>query len=397
MKNLFFSFLLLAGCYHTPEPSEPLLMSIQIQDRNGLTETISIPERLVTYEQVDFLSPQPYKKVLRIFKREGKNAAKITTYHPNGFPWQYLEIQDMRAFGIYREWHPNGRLKIEATVIGGTADVVPGAQQDWLFDGLSQVWDDQGRTLATIPYQKGVLEGKALYYYSSGQLEKELLYHQNELDGETFEFFANGAKRARVFYQNGLLMEGDYFSSTGEAISHVKQGSGQQSIYDSDALDRMVEFRNGRPEGAVKIFSQSGELIAVYSTKNGKKQGEELRYFTTQESELALPKLSISWEDDSISGLVKTWYPNGKLQSQREFARNKKTGSSLGWYRDGSLMLLEEYEEDRLVKGQYFKKNQKEPVSTVSNGTGTATLYDEQGIFLRKIPYAKGKPIDSDS
>lgn len=396
MKKLFLCLLILAGCHHAPDPSEPLLLSIQIQDRNGLTETISIPERLATYDEVDFLNPQPYKKVLRIFKRDGKNAAKITTYHPNGLPWQYLEIQDMRAFGAYREWHPNGQLRIEATVIGGTADVVPGAQQDWLFDGLSQVWDDEGRLLAKIPYEKGILEGKAFYYYSNGQLEKELLYHQNELDGESLEFFANGSVKAKTSYQKDLLIEGDYFSLAGEEISHVKQGAGLQSIYEGNVLDRMVEFLNGRPEGAVKVFSPSGEWIALYTTKNGKKQGEELRYFTTQEKEgdLLIPKLSIPWEEDSISGIVKTWYSNGKLQSQKEFARNKKTGASLAWYRDGSLMLLEEYEEDSLLKGQYFKKNQKEPVSTVSNGNGTVTLYDEQGIFLQKIPYAKGKPVE---
>ena len=41
----------------------------------------------------------------------------------------------MRASGIYREWFPTGQLKIEAYVIGGSADVGVGAQSDWLFDG----------------------------------------------------------------------------------------------------------------------------------------------------------------------------------------------------------------------------------------------------------------------
>lgn len=398
MKKIYLALLLLAGCHYAPDSSEPVMTSIQIQDRNGLTETISIPERLSTYEKTDFLSSQPYKKVLRVFKRDGKNTAKVTTYHPNGFPFQYLEVQDMRAFGTYREWHSNGQLKIEATVIGGTADVIPGAQQDWLFDDISQVWDDQGRLLAKIPYQNGELEGKALYFHPNGTVEKELLYHQNELDGESLEFFADGGMKAKTFYQKGQLIEGEFFSPKGQSVSSIKQGSGFQSIYRNTLLDQMIEYRNGRPEGAVKHFSPTGELVASYSIKNGKKQGEELHYFTKQEreEESALLKLSIPWEGDSISGIVKTWYANGTLQSQREFARNKKTGSSLGWYRDGSLMYVEEYEEDRLVKGQYFKKNQKEAVSTISNGNGYATLFDDQGIFLRKIQYVKGKPLENE-
>jgi len=74
---------------------------------------------------------------------------------------QYLEAEEMRAHGAYREWFQNGQIKIEATVIGGTADVTPGTQQDWLFEGLSHVYDEQGRRMAQISYQKGMLEGQA--------------------------------------------------------------------------------------------------------------------------------------------------------------------------------------------------------------------------------------------
>ncbi len=57
-------------------------------------------------------------------------------------------------------------------------------------------------------------------------------------------------------------------------------------------------------------------------------------------------------------------------------------------------MVYEEYEEDRLVTGQYYKIQRKDPVSMVTNGNGLATLHDEAGSFLRKIPYLKGKPVD---
>ena len=60
-------------------------------------------------------------------------------------------------------------------------------------------------------------------------------------------------------------------------------------------------------------------------------------------------------------------------------------------------MMIEEYDGDRLVKGQYYKLGQKEPVSSIFNGTGTATLYDEEGVFLRKIHYLKGKILDPEN
>ena len=416
MKRFFLLLVLLAGCAHNDLNVEPLV-SIQIQDRNGLTETISASERLKSFQETDFLSSQPYKKVLRVFKEGGKHTAKITSYHPNGLVWQYLEAQDMRALGTYKEWHANGRLKVEAQVIGGTADVTPGAQRDWLFDGLALVYDEQGNLSAKILYEKGVLEGKSLYFYPTGQLQKELPYHENELDGEALSFNADGTPLTKTTYQKGgrhgpsiglwpdgklcwtekydegRLMEGRYLSRTDELVSEIQEGAGFQSLFEKTALREQIQYQKGKPEGVVKRFSPRGALVGTHVIHNGKKQGEEIQY----DPETLLPKISIVWEEDAISGLVKTWYDNGALQSQREYSRNKKMGPSISWYRDGGLMLVEEYEEDRLVKGEYFKKKQETPVSTVINGNGVATLFDGHGIFLRKVHYAKGKAFDPEN
>src|SRR3989344_4343330 len=203
MKRWIFACLYAAaaGCYHSG--GEEPLVAIQIQDRNGMTETISSPDKLETYEKIDFLTSQPYKKILRVYKKEGKSHSKITTYHPNGHIWQYLEAEELRAHGVYKEWHSNGQLGIQAYVIGGTADVATGTQRDRLFDGISYVWNEQGNLLAEIPYQQGDLEGISVYYYPSGQIEKELCYQKNLLHGEASEFYKNGQLRAKTFYEQG--------------------------------------------------------------------------------------------------------------------------------------------------------------------------------------------------
>jgi antitoxin component YwqK of YwqJK toxin-antitoxin module len=424
-RSLIIFLIALYGCHRADQTLESPLISIQIQDRNGLTETISIPDRLETFEKLDFLSSQPYKKVLRVFKKEGKSAGIITTYHPNGLPWQYLEVQDMRALGAYKEWHQNGKLRIEASVIGGTADIIPNAQKDWLFDGEAKILDDQGRLQAQISYQKGMLEGISIYFYPNGQIQKRSPYRQNRLEGEELEFYQDGQLFSKTayrmgikngeslgfwpknqnrwieVYQEGLLLKGQYFSTDGSILSEVNEGFGFQSIFQDSNVSHMVEYRRGSAEGLVKKFSPNGELKTAYRIKNTLKQGEEMEYYSQREKEDGtqefLPKLSIPWENNAINGIVKTWYPNGKLRSQKEYSRNKKNGSSLAWYKDGGLMYMEEYEEDTLVSGQYYKKNQKEPISTISNGNGTATLYDEQGMLSRKVQYIKGKPIDPES
>lgn len=414
----FFLLVIAVGCNRVSNDS---LVVIQIQDRNGLTETISTPDRIASFETVNFFSAQPYKKVLRSYKKDGKNHSKITTYHPNGTIAQYLEAEEMRAHGAYKEWFQNGQLKIEANVVGGTADVTPGTQQDWLFDGMNQVWDEQGRLVAQISYQKGTLEGPSTYLFPTGGVEKELFFLRNELEGDAKEFSLNGQLKLKNHYKGGfkegaclaffddskiamveeytegLLRKGTYYNPQGELISEIDNGGGFQAYFEGNALT-LIEFRMGKPNGCVKKFTPNGELHRSYFLKNGKKQGEEIEFYPPSEAdfpkEKCLPKLSVHWNDNMIHGAVKTWYNNGSQQSEREYCRNQKQGPSLAWYRGGALMLIEEYEEDRLVKGQYFKINSKEPVSNIVNGNGAAFLYDETGSFLRKISYSKGKPID---
>ncbi|HSX26666.1 MAG TPA: hypothetical protein VLE89_06640 [Chlamydiales bacterium] len=422
MKRLFFILLAAAaGCHHSSEP-EDSLVAIQIQDRNGLTETISAPDRLEVYESVDFLYSQPYKKVLRVYRTTGKNHSKITTYHPNGTVWQYLEAEEMRAHGAYKEWFPNGQQKIEAVVIGGTADVNLGYQHDWLFEGEAQVWDEQGHPMAKIPYRNGALEGHSIYFYPNGQMERELPYSANLLQGDGFEYYPDGNLKSKTSYKKGLkegpslgffserqaawiedyseglLKTGAYYHPNGELYSEIENGGGFQALFDRETLSTVVEFRQGRAEGTVRKFSPAGELRTLFHLKNGIKHGEEIEYFLTSERSdhetAQQPKLSVNWHENVIHGPVKTWYNNGQLQSQREYCRNQKSGPAINWYRDGSLMALEEYEEDRLMKGQYYKKNQRDLVSSISNGNGIAFLYDGDGVFLRKVTYLKGKTVD---
>ena len=420
LSYLAILLLALSSCHQSlPEDH---LVGIQILDRNGLSETISIPEKLQAYRHIDFLSSQPFKKVTRVYKKEGKNHSVITTYHPNGLIWQYLEAQDMRAYGLYQEWFSTGQLKISAYVIGGSADVALGAQSDWLFDGVSEVWDEQGRLTAQIPYEKGALHGTSLSFYPNGQVQREIPYQQNLIEGEVTEYFANGQIKEKLVYHNGLkqgtctgygpegqifwteeykndlLQKGFYFDLAGQEISSVQNGYGFQTFFDDTLSFEQIEVQKGKQDGLIKLFSPENEIRLSYSLKNGKKQGEEIFYYPSIDTELPeSKKMSIQWNDDMIHGMVKTWYKSGKLESQKEWARNKKNGASCGWYEEGNLMFIEEYENDVLLEGQYFKKSASEPISTIVQGNGVATLYDEHGILIRKVIYHKGVPIDPES
>ncbi|MDR2539925.1 MAG: hypothetical protein LBC45_04980 [Chlamydiales bacterium] len=416
------SLILCFGCgsYFRSDPNT--IVSLQLIDRNGFAETISNQDRLSNYQNIDFLQPQPYQKVLRVYKKtgSGKNSSTVTSYHDNGQLWHRLEVVDGRAHGLYQEYYSNGQLKIEAFLIEGVADIHHLAQASWIFDNKSTVRNEQGQVVAEIFYDKGLLHTPSVYYYPEGSIKKIIPYQQGLIEGYLEEFDCDGNLLQKLAYRKGekegislgywnkeqlqfsekyqknQLIEAVYFDSNGKKIAEIYNGSGQKAEFVEGRLHQLITFSGAVAEGEVKVFHPNQSLHAIYSIKNQKKQGEEKIYYS---SSLENPqiKLCLYWDDDKIQGMVKTWYPSGKPESQREFNQNKKQGTSVAWYENGDVMLIEEYDRDVLISGSYFKPKDNTPISQIEQGKGTATLYTSNGIFLKKISYEKGKPkIDAE-
>ncbi len=409
----------LCGCSsdRTADKSDTIV-SMQVVDRNGFSETISSSERLKPFQASDFLSPQPFQKVLRVYGRSpaGKTQSKITSYHPNGQPWQYLEVVDGRAHGAYREWYANGQQRIDIHVIEGLADINDLSQSSWIFDGEALIWDEYGNQMAQFHYDKGLINAPAHYYHPNGKLHKIIPYTNGLREGEVLVYdeegtllkknpysagkkhgdcitlWAPGLPLSTEHYCEGKLQSGSYASPKGELISSIQEGRGKRAQFESGRLHTLTEFEEGVPCGKVETYHPDGSLLSFYTIKEGKKTGEEVEYFYPIKKQRLQPKLALQWHEDTLQGQVKTWYENGIMESQREMNENKKQGVSAAWYKTGEIMLVEEYQNDLLIKGSYYKKGDKQAISHVEEGKGHASLFTSDGIFLKKIPYEKGKP-----
>lgn len=413
--------VMLSGCAYYN--NENRLSSIQLVDRQGFKEIISAPERLKNYQSANFLGPQPYERVLRVYARnmEGKTPSKLTTYHNNGELWQYLEVVNGRAYGKYREWHENGMLRLELTLIEGLGDLSEEAQLSWVCDGASRAIDAQGNVQAEIYYEKGKRQGPALYFYPNGQLRKKIFYEDDLEDGEVLYYDLDGIVIGRIpyvlgkreglatfegdnerpphseEYRDGLVVEAVYYDFSGDVIARIEKGSGRQAVFENGKLASVREYTGGRPEGEVSKYDDRGNLENVYHIKDGMKHGEEWIYYPWMEEGRGLQaKLCIQWHNDLIQGTTKSWYPNGTLEHERQMYDNCKHGTMCAWYQDGSLMMVEEYEHDRLCQGSYMRRGEATPISSVVDGEGIAMLYDAEGVFIKKVPYKKGCPLNED-
>lgn len=422
MRIIVFLFLacLVSACGTKANGDRDALTSVQIVDRNGFKETISSLDRLKQFEKTDFFAPQPYEKVMRMYGRnaQGKTLSKLTTYHENGEVWKYLEVVNGRASGFYREWYDNGVLRLDVCVMEGLGDLSEEAQQGWIFDGVCHAYDEQGQVSAEIHYDKGKLQGKAFYYHPNGKVAKIIPYENGLIDGELIYYDFKGVVCGKIpfkkgnehgiasfkgdqkqppcseRYVDGKLIEGTYHDFSGKLTSEIKNGNGTRPFYQEGVLVESREFQDGVSQGEVRRYDPLGRLLSLYHEKEGMKHGPEWIYYVTSEKGEPQPKLYIEWYEDSIHGICRSWYPTGVLESEREVIDNKKHGLSTAWYKDGALMLIEEYQGDKLYKGSYHKRGETSPVSTVSHGEGVVTLYDGEGLFLKRVTYEKGKPLE---
>lgn len=427
MKRYWFIFLSLlfivgeAGASgRSGKGSKPLpLVSIHLVDRNGLSETISTKDRLTRFEDVCFLDPQPYEKVLRIYARDSRGNVRsvATTYYENGNPRQFLEILNGRANGRYCEWHQSGALHLLVQVVGGVPDLTPVAERSWVFDGVAQVWDETGALQAEMRYVKGSLEGISTYYHPSGIVWKRVPFEKNlvhgtaevyrvtgELlqstsyvngakEGTSLRYWEDGALAAKEEYAcQGQLLTGYYFERGGAALGGVVDGHGMRVVFGKEHAQEYQEFVAGKLEGKVVCLASNGTKRRFYHVKNGVKHGEEVEFYPSSKPGQEVARLSFQWCQGKVQGVAKTWYSSGSLEAQKEMSNNKKQGLLSAWYRDGNVMMLEEYDKDRLVRGQYYARGEAQPISQVMKGEGTMTRFDADGHFIEKVTYKNGLP-----
>ncbi|KKM64188.1 hypothetical protein LCGC14_1503940, partial [marine sediment metagenome] len=260
------------------------------------------------------------------------------------------------------------------TVISGTADF--NDQESWLFDGTSFVYNEKGTLISKFYYEKGTLQNDALYYFSNGQIKKIVPYVDDEITGELRQYtkdgeillkttYKNGIKHGSNIgffskeniafieeYENNLLLNGQYFKKSRIKMATIKNGDGEKAIFKNQKIKKLIEYKNGKPEGKVQIFTLDGYLQNEYFQKDDIKEGIETEYYKKNEipknykSSNPIPKLEITWSSNNIHGTIKTWYKNLKLESQKEYVHNKKNGPHFAWYENGAVMFIEEYEDD---------------------------------------------------
>jgi antitoxin component YwqK of YwqJK toxin-antitoxin module len=422
MRSLLVGTVLLVlslGCVRVRDEPLQTLTTVVLQDRNGFSETISQPDRLDRLRTQDFTSNQPYQKVIRVYERQpdGSIPSVLTTYYSNGQLHHLLEVVSGRAYGCYQQYYPNGVLRMEAFVVGGVADLTEEAIATWKFDGEARVWTDNGSLLSVIPYRQGELNGLEILYHPSGEPRRETPYRRNQIHGVVRERNAmglitlesayvegrphglftqrsdHGVALAEERWQEGLLIEGSYHlplpQLPGDEQLSVKGGAGWRPAREEQGSWKISQVQGGALEGRVLIVNEMGRLLKCWQERGGQKEGVE-EFFDVN---AGTPRLQVTWSEGSLNGPARSYYPSGELESSWEMVNNQRHGKMISRYPKGEVMLMEEYEHEKLMKGEYYGLGDPMPMSRVTQGNGTATLFQPDGRTLRSILVRDGHPV----
>jgi hypothetical protein len=134
-------------------------------------------------------------------------------------------------------------------------------------------------------------------------------------------------------------------------------------------------------------------IVRRLQVKDNEKHGEEIYYWPKLSSQTEpLPKLSIEWNQGKMQGVVKSWYQSGVQESSREMSHNVKQGLLTAWYKDGKLMMIEEYENDRLKEATTSKKARPNPSHKLLMARALQHSLTQMALSPAASPTTKASP-----
>ncbi|MCX7697287.1 MAG: DUF3352 domain-containing protein [Bacteroidales bacterium] len=120
-------------------------------------------------------------------------------------------------------------------------------------EGLWKYYYESGNLWATVPYQKGKIDGRVIVYYDQKEPKTKIIceYKKDKREGQYIEYYLSGKTKAKLNYVDDQL--------NGEAIYFYESGNIKIEGY----------YKNGEKEGKWKYYTELGEVIDKEKWKKG--------------------------------------------------------------------------------------------------------------------------------
>jgi uncharacterized protein len=245
------------------------------------------------------------------------------------------------------------------------------------LDGIYKSYFKVGEKILEfyIPYKNGLIEGEAFEYYANGDIYSKANYIAGKIEGLETKYHFNKKVASEIYYSNGNL-NGSYKSyytngqlnEIGQSLEGFYDGS-WKLFYSDGTLQSEFTYKKGKLTDVYKFYDTDGKLHYEYIyrkgeiisykfydkkgliLKEGKKKSGEFNYegFSASGNKTSEGLYDIS---GGKKGEWKFYSNNGVLTGKGDFIDNKTTGDYSHYHNNGSKLSITPYKDD-IIDGYY--------------------------------------------
>ncbi len=284
-----------------------------------------------------------------------------TKYHYIDFLGDFdIKSDGETIVGDVRFYGGSGRMTAEGTF-----------NENGLKEGLWKYYNTNGRLKEQQMMKDGKGADTSFIYQPNGLISLKLPFKNSIIDGDVL-IYENGILSRKVPYKNNDI-------SSGTLVEYYPIGSveSEHSVID------------GKGDGPVKSYYDSGEPYRVATMKAGSLQGERITYFKSGK---------VSYKENFINndsdGEYVSYFENGNLDAKGQFKAGIAVGTWEYYFKNGNKRKIQNLDERGKQNGQeieYTKAGWKLSEHTFTKGVIDAYKYfNEKGEIISQGDRKKG-------
>jgi antitoxin component YwqK of YwqJK toxin-antitoxin module/Tfp pilus assembly protein PilF len=258
--------------------------------------------------------------------------------------------------GQIRLIYPNGKPNRSFDYLRGEP---LGPQTKWFFDG---------NLMETFWYKKGMQDSTYRAYYHNGTVSTEGQFRQGEKSGAW-----------KYYDRNGKLNET-------EPYVHGQLDGLDTRYYDNGKPEFEIFYKEGKKQGRGRNFDPDGTLL--YQVRY--KDDDPIAYTYLDSKDSLVPEIPVLHN----SGMLRAFFPNGKVSHTGEYLNGVFTGEQKLYYINGQVRRVLN-RVNGVLEGScitYYANGQLKMSTTYlhDNLHGLAREYNDKGVLKEESNYYNG-------
>ena len=262
-------------------------------------------------------------------------------------------------------------------------------------DSLVEYFYPNGKRSSQGFLVKGKPNGYWRTWHENGALKSEGNRLNFKLDSVWKFYSSDSIPTSFITYKEGkkngirILFDDSGIKQTEERyIDDIKQGE-TRKYHKNGALRQTITYVDGKEQGLSYEYSNIGVILSILEYKNG--------YVIRNEKINRVDKFG------QRQGMQMEFHPNGKIETECNYANDKRNGYLKVYDVDGNLISTTKYVEDipvldaqetaRLdIKREYYESAREKSVGSYKNGLpeGVTRYYDETGKVVTAKLFKEG-------